>query len=139
MPARAAGRGRTHGEAQAGVLPTDLEGRDSSKLGCGTGYVSACLARRGSRPAGLDNSAAHLATARQLQDRFGLRFPLIARCARPANLRRQAGRQSGDQRTAALLPAASRAVEPARWRAGSAVPGAPVWASVARCAGRRWQ
>jgi len=99
--------------------------------------VSACLARRGSRPAGLDNSAAHLATARQLQDRFGLRFPLIpliVRCARPADLRRQAGtafppcggkaaarreggRQSGDQRTAALLPAASRAVEPARWRA----------------------
>jgi SAM-dependent methyltransferase len=81
-------------EAQAGVLPADLEGRDSSKLGCGTGYVSAWLARRGSRPAGLDNSAAQLATARQLQDRFGLRFPLIpliVRCARPADLRRQAG------------------------------------------------
>jgi len=54
-------------------------------------------------------------------------------------VRREGGRQSGDQRTAALLPAASRAVEPARWRAGSAVPGAPVWASAARRAGRRWQ
>jgi SAM-dependent methyltransferase len=64
-------------EAQAGVLPADLEGRDSIELGCGTGYVSAWLARRGARPAGLDNSAAQLATARQLQDRFGLRFPLI--------------------------------------------------------------
>jgi hypothetical protein len=56
-------------------------------------YVSAWLARRGLRPAGLDNSAAQLATARQLQDRFGLRFPLIpliVRCARPADLRRQA-------------------------------------------------
>ena len=64
-------------EAQAGVLPADLEGRDSIELGCGTGYVSAWLARRGARPAGLDNSAAQLATARRLQDRSGLRFPLI--------------------------------------------------------------
>ena len=64
-------------EAQAGVLPAELAGRDSIELGCGTGYVSAWLARRGARPVGLDNSAAQLATARQLQDRFGLRYPLI--------------------------------------------------------------
>ena len=64
-------------EAQAGLLPPDLDDRDSIELGCGTGYVSAWLARRGARPVGLDNSAAQLATARQLQDRFGLRFPLI--------------------------------------------------------------
>jgi SAM-dependent methyltransferase len=67
----------TIAEAQAGVLPADLDGRDSIELGCGTGYVSAWLARRGARPVGLDNSAAQLATARRLQDRFGLRFPLI--------------------------------------------------------------
>jgi SAM-dependent methyltransferase len=71
-------------EVQAGVLPADLEGRDSIELGCGTGYVSAWLARRGARPAGLDNSAAQLATARQLQDRFGLRFPLIHASAEQA-------------------------------------------------------
>jgi len=35
------------------------------------------LARRGARPVGLDNSAAQLATAAALQDRCGLRFPLI--------------------------------------------------------------
>src|SRR5215470_9326181 len=64
-------------EAQVGVLPADVAGWDSIELGCGTGYVSAWLARRGARPAGLDNSAAQLGTARQLQDRFGLRFPLI--------------------------------------------------------------
>ncbi|HEY3955696.1 MAG TPA: class I SAM-dependent methyltransferase, partial [Streptosporangiaceae bacterium] len=64
-------------EAEAGVLPANLHGRDSIELGCGTGYISAWLARRGARPAGLDNSAAQLATARQLQDRFGLRFPLV--------------------------------------------------------------
>jgi SAM-dependent methyltransferase len=58
-------------------LATDLAARDSIELGCGTGYVSAWLARRGARPVGLDNSAAQLATARALQDRFGLPFPLI--------------------------------------------------------------
>jgi SAM-dependent methyltransferase len=64
-------------EAQVGLLPADVAGRDSIELGCGTGYISAWLARRGARPAGLDNSAEQLATARQLQDRFGLRFPLV--------------------------------------------------------------
>jgi SAM-dependent methyltransferase len=64
-------------ESQAGVLPADLGGRDSIELGCGTGYVSAWLARRGARPVGLDNSAAQLATAARLQEEFGLRFPLL--------------------------------------------------------------
>jgi ubiquinone/menaquinone biosynthesis C-methylase UbiE len=53
-------------------------------LGCGTGYVSAWLARRGARAAGLDNSAAQLPTARRLQDRFGPRFPLIHASAEQA-------------------------------------------------------
>ena len=64
-------------EAQAGVLPPHLAGLDSIELGCGTGYVSAWLARRGARPVGLDNSRAQLGTARGLQERFGLRFPLV--------------------------------------------------------------
>ena len=71
-------------EAHAGVLPPDLSGRDSIELGCGTGYVSAWLARRGARPVGLDNAAAQLATARELQHRFGLRFPLIHASAEQA-------------------------------------------------------
>ena len=44
-------------EAQVGVLPADLAGLDTIELGCGTGYVSAWLARRGARPVGIDNSA----------------------------------------------------------------------------------
>ncbi len=64
-------------DARAGVLPPDLDGLDTIELGCGTGYVSAWLARRGARPVGVDNSAAQLATARGLQERFGLRFPLL--------------------------------------------------------------
>ena len=59
------------------VLPDDLAGRDAVELGCGTGYVSAWLARRGARPVGVDNSARQLATARAMQDEFGLWFPLL--------------------------------------------------------------
>ena len=138
-------------EAQAGVLPADLEGRDSIELGCGTGYVSAWPARRGlaARRAGqLGGAAGHRPPAAG-----PLRAAVPADCAvraargssppgrhRLPAVRREGGRQSGDQRrTASLLSAASRAVEPARWRAGSAVPGAPVSASAARIAGRRWQ
>ena len=54
--ARAAARGR---------------GLDAVELGCGTGYVSSWLARRGARPVGLDNSARQLATARMFQEEFG--------------------------------------------------------------------
>jgi SAM-dependent methyltransferase len=64
-------------EAQVGVLPAELDGLDTVELGCGTGYVSAWLARRGARPVGVDVSAAQLATARALQERFGLRFPVL--------------------------------------------------------------
>ncbi|MBV9095641.1 MAG: class I SAM-dependent methyltransferase [Streptosporangiaceae bacterium] len=71
-------------QRQAGVLPDAVDGLDSIELGCGTGYVSAWLGRGGARPVGLDNSPAQLATARQLQDRFGLRFPLIHASAEQA-------------------------------------------------------
>lgn len=55
----------------------ELEGLDAIELGCGTGYVSAWLARRGARPTGIDNSEAQLATARAMQERFGVEFPLL--------------------------------------------------------------
>lgn len=64
-------------EAEVGVLPGELEGRDAIELGCGTGYVSAWLARRGARPVGIDNSAAQLASARSFQAEFGVDFPLM--------------------------------------------------------------
>jgi SAM-dependent methyltransferase len=63
-------------ESQVAALP-DVRGLDVVELGCGTGYVSAWLARRGARPVGIDNSAAQLATARLLQLEHGLTFPLI--------------------------------------------------------------
>jgi SAM-dependent methyltransferase len=64
-------------EAEVGLLPGELDGRDAIELGCGTGYVSAWLARRGARPVGIDNSEAQLATARAFQEEFGLDFPLL--------------------------------------------------------------
>ncbi len=63
-------------EADASLLP-DVDGKDVLEDGCGTGYVSAWLARRGARPVGLDSAPAQLATARRLQNRHGLHFPLI--------------------------------------------------------------
>ena len=64
-------------ESQLHVLPDDLEGLDTIELGCGTGYVSSWLARRGARPVGIDNSEGQLATARALQQEFGLDFELV--------------------------------------------------------------
>src|SRR5580658_8381314 len=59
------------------VLPADPAGVAAVELGCGSGYVSAWLARRGARPVGVDVSARQLATAHRLQDEFGLHFPLV--------------------------------------------------------------
>jgi SAM-dependent methyltransferase len=59
------------------VLPAGLAGVVAVELGCGSGYVSAWLARRGARPVGVDVSARQLAVAQRLQAEFGLRFPLV--------------------------------------------------------------
>jgi ubiquinone/menaquinone biosynthesis C-methylase UbiE len=63
-------------ESEIELLP-DVGGLDAVELGCGTGYVSAWLMRRGARPVGLDSSSTQLATARMLQREFDLRFPLV--------------------------------------------------------------
>jgi SAM-dependent methyltransferase len=63
-------------EREVGMLE-GVEGLDAVELGCGTGYVSGWLARRGARPVGLDNSPNQLATARRFQEEFVLRFPLV--------------------------------------------------------------
>ena len=63
-------------ESDLKLLP-DVAGWDVLEAGCGTGYISAWLARRGARPIGLDNSPAQLATAQRLQDDNDLAFPLV--------------------------------------------------------------
>jgi SAM-dependent methyltransferase len=64
-------------QAQVPMLPDDVAGLDVLELGCGTGYVSAWVARAGGHPVGVDNSARQLATARAMQAEFGLEFPLL--------------------------------------------------------------
>ena len=63
-------------EAELGAMPPSVVGLDVVELGCGTAYLSAWLARRGAKPVGVDNSPRQLATARRLQQEFGLEFPL---------------------------------------------------------------
>src|SRR5688572_16258654 len=64
-------------ESKVGMFPEGLMGKKTIELGCGTAYVSAWLARRGACAVGIDNSEAQLATARRLQQHYGLDFPLL--------------------------------------------------------------
>ena len=53
------------------LLPGDLDGQRAIELGCGTGYVSAWMQRRGASVYAIDNSAEQLATARRLAAEHG--------------------------------------------------------------------
>jgi SAM-dependent methyltransferase len=63
-------------EAEIGVLG-DVSDLDVVELGCGTAYFSAWPARRGARVVGVDPTPAQLATAREMQPKFGPEFPLV--------------------------------------------------------------
>ena len=54
------------------LLPDALDGRRCIELGCGTGYVSAWMRRRGGSVYAIDNSERQLTTARRLAGRHGL-------------------------------------------------------------------
>ena len=64
-------------EQELGLLPPDPAGLRCIELGCGTAYVSAWLARRGALPTGIDPTPSQLATARRMQRRHDLAFPLV--------------------------------------------------------------
>jgi SAM-dependent methyltransferase len=53
------------------LLPDDLSGHRAIELGCGTGYVSAWMQRRGASVYAIDNSERQLATARRLAAEHG--------------------------------------------------------------------
>jgi SAM-dependent methyltransferase len=74
-PSRTGGCGASPRRGCRSCRPTSLAWRRWS--GCGSGYVSAWLARRGARPVGVDASARQLDIAHRLQGEFGLRFPLV--------------------------------------------------------------
>jgi SAM-dependent methyltransferase len=63
-------------EEEVRILP-DVSGLDAIELGCGKGYVSAWLTRRGARAVAIDNSLEQLRTAREFQEEFRVSFPLI--------------------------------------------------------------
>lgn len=65
------------GEADLNMLPEDMTGMAAIELGCGTGYVSAWMARRGATPVGIDNSAEQLATAKRLMQEHDLAYEVI--------------------------------------------------------------
>lgn len=64
-------------ESQARILPQEISGLYAVELGCGTAYVSSWLARRGAQVTGIDISDEQLKTARALQEKRKIFFPLI--------------------------------------------------------------
>ena len=53
------------------LLPDDMTGLDAVALGCGTGYVSCWMARRGARVTAIDQSCEQLQTAHRLLEEHG--------------------------------------------------------------------
>jgi SAM-dependent methyltransferase len=108
-------------ESELRALP-DVEGLDVVELGCGTGYVSAWLARRGARPVALDVTPAQLATARAMQERFELRFPLVEASAERVPLRHGSFDLAISEYGASIwcdpyrwIPEAARLLRPGGW------------------------
>jgi SAM-dependent methyltransferase len=75
-------------EEDVHVLPS-VEGRDVLELGCGTGYVSSWLVRRGARAVGLDPTWAQLQSARSFQHEFGIDFGIVAAAAEAAPFKKE--------------------------------------------------
>jgi SAM-dependent methyltransferase len=73
-------------EAELRLLPEDMIGMDAIELGCGTGYVSAWMARRGARVTGVDVSTRQLATARRLMAQHGLEITFLEHDAEATGL-----------------------------------------------------
>ena len=59
------------------LLPEDMTGQDAIELGCGTGYVSGWMARRGAQVTAIDVTAAQLATARRLAKEHGAAITFV--------------------------------------------------------------
>ena len=64
-------------ETEFSMLPADMSGMDAIDLGCGTGYVSAWMSRRGASVTAIDNSERQLETARRLASEHGIDIEFI--------------------------------------------------------------
>ncbi len=74
-------------ETEVGLLPRDLTGSRAVELGCGTGYVSSWLARRGADVVGLDVTRAQLSTAQMLSARHRVAVAFVEADAEATPLR----------------------------------------------------
>ncbi len=74
-------------ESVVHLLPEDLAGMNVIELGCGTGYVSAWMARLGARPVAIDPTPSQLAIAAASQAEHALSFPLVRAAAEQVPLR----------------------------------------------------
>lgn len=59
------------------LLPADMTGMQTIELGCGTGYVSGWMVRRGATATAIDVSPAQLATARRLAGEYDAAITFI--------------------------------------------------------------
>jgi SAM-dependent methyltransferase len=64
-------------ESALQLLPEDLRALRAVELGCGTGYVSAWMTRRGASVTGIDQSTRQLETAQRLQRQHRVPFELV--------------------------------------------------------------
>lgn len=64
-------------ESELEMLPESMQGMNAVELGCGTGYVSAWMARRGARVTGIDLSEEQLRTARRLAREHDVDIELV--------------------------------------------------------------
>jgi ubiquinone/menaquinone biosynthesis C-methylase UbiE len=64
-------------ESELQLLPEDMSGMQAIELGCGTGYVSAWMARRGATVTAIDVSEQQLATAQRLAKEHGTPITFI--------------------------------------------------------------
>ena len=64
-------------ETQLNLLPDNLTGMKCLEIGCGAGYVSSWMARRGGQVTGIDPTPKQLETARRLEKEHDLGVELI--------------------------------------------------------------
>ena len=64
-------------ETQLNLLPDNLTGMKCLEIGCGAGYVSSWMARRGGQVTGIDPTPKQLETARRLEKEHDLGVKLI--------------------------------------------------------------
>lgn len=64
-------------DSEARLLPEHMHGMAAIELGCGTGYVSAWMSRRGATVTAIDNSERQLETARRLATEHGIAIEWI--------------------------------------------------------------